>query len=310
MVAAIESMAHRMGEQLAGDASKSQHGRYRMIAIDLDGTLLAPDGRVTPRAKAAVHRALSAGLLICFATGRNWTESKAVLDAVEHYGTAVFVGGAMVVDTEREITLHRMMMDPQLARELCAFLEAEGHAALALQDTATAGVDYLVTSGVPLNEATRGWMNLTDAVVHSVPRLGEYRHEHTVRVGICAEPAEVRRVREDLIRQFGERVVCLSLFVSSYNVEVMEVFDPAVNKWEGVLHVARRHGIDPSEIVAIGDDVNDIPMIRGAGLGVAMGNAKPEIQSIADRVIRGNHDEGLAEFLDELVDGHFVEAGG
>ena len=49
-----------------------------MIAIDLDGTLLSPDGRVTPRAKAAVHRALSAGLLVCFATGRNWTESKAV----------------------------------------------------------------------------------------------------------------------------------------------------------------------------------------------------------------------------------------
>jgi hydroxymethylpyrimidine pyrophosphatase-like HAD family hydrolase len=203
-----------------------------------------------------------------------------------------------------------MMMGAPLARELCAFLEAEGHAALALQDTATAGVDYLVTSGVPLNAATRGWMNVTDATVHSVPRLGEYPHEHTVRVGICAEPAEVQRVRGDLIRRFGERVVCLSLFVPAYNVEVMEVFDPAVNKWEGVLHVAKRHGIDPSEIVAIGDDVNDIPMIRGAGLGVAMGNAKPEIQAIADRVIRGNHDEGLAEFLDELVDGNLVEAGG
>jgi len=290
-------------------ADKSQPGRYRMIAIDLDGTLLSPEGRVTPRAKAAVHRALSAGLLVCFATGRNWTESKAVLEAVEHYGTAVFVGGAMVIDTQKEVTLHRMMMDPQLARELCAFLEAEGHAALALQDTATAGVDYLVTSGVPLNAATRGWMNLTDAEVHSVPRLGEYPHEHTVRVGICADPAEVQRVRTDLIRQFGQRVVCLSLFVPAYNVEVMEVFDPAVNKWEGILHVARRHGIDPSEIVAIGDDVNDIPMIRGAGLGVAMGNAKPEIQAIADRVIGANHDEGLAEFLDELVDGHLVEVG-
>jgi Cof subfamily protein (haloacid dehalogenase superfamily) len=294
---------------LAGNSDKSQHGRYRMIAIDLDGTLLSPDGRVTPRAKAAVHRALSAGLLVCFATGRNWTESRTVIDAVEHYGTAVFVGGAMVVDTEKEVTLHRMMMGPELAREACAFLEAEGHAALALQDTATAGVDYLVTGGVPLNEATRSWMSLTAAKVLSLPGLGEYRHEHTVRVGICAEPAEVQRVREKLIGQFGERVICLSLFVSSYNVEVMEVFDPAVNKWEGVLHVARHHGIDPSEIVAIGDDVNDIPMIRGAGLGVAMGNAKPEIQAIADRVIGANHDEGLAAFLDELVDGHLVEAG-
>ena len=61
---------------------------YRMIAIDLDGTLLAPDGTVSPRAKAAVHKALAAGLLVCFATGRNFTESQMVLDAV------VFVANA------------------------------------------------------------------------------------------------------------------------------------------------------------------------------------------------------------------------
>ena len=73
--------------------------RYRMIVIDLDGTLLSPSGRVTPRVKAAVHRALGAGMLICFATGRNWTESRDVLEALNHYPTAVFVGGAMVVDT-------------------------------------------------------------------------------------------------------------------------------------------------------------------------------------------------------------------
>src|SRR4051812_38215653 len=282
--------------------------RYRMIAIDLDGTLLSPTGEVTPRAKAAVHKALKAGLLVCFATGRNWTESRAVLDAVAHYGSAVFVGGAMVVDTEKRTTLHRTMMEPALARELCAFLEAEGHAALALQDTHSAGgVDYLVSAGVGLNEATRRWMGVTATAVHPVGRLGEHSHDHTIRVGICAEPAEVRRVRADLLGRFGDRVVCHNLFVPAYDVEVMEVFDPAVNKWQGILHVARHHGIGAAEIIAIGDDVNDIPMLEQAGLGVAMGNARPEIQAIADRVIGSNRDEGLAVFLEELVEAHVVE---
>src|SRR5687767_15958114 len=116
--------------------------RYRMIAIDLDGTLLSPDGTVSPRNKAAVHRALGAGLLVCFATGRNWTESQTILDAVEHYATAVFVGGAMIVDTKQRVTLHRTMMQPQLAADVCRTLESRGHAALALQDTGEAGVDY------------------------------------------------------------------------------------------------------------------------------------------------------------------------
>jgi hydroxymethylpyrimidine pyrophosphatase-like HAD family hydrolase len=97
------------------------------------------------------------------------------------------------------------------------------------------------------------------------------------------------------------------LFVPAYDVEVLEVFDPAVNKWEGVKLVAERHGITQDQIIAIGDDVNDLPMIEQAGLGVAMGNARPEVLAVAKRVIGSNADEGLAEFLEELVETHAVE---
>src|SRR6478736_3152132 len=118
--------------------------RYRLVVIDLDGTLLTPTGEVTPRAKAAIHKALGAGLLVCFATGRNWTESKSILETVQHYSTAVFVSGAMVMDTKHEVILHRTMMDPALAREVCTVLEQLGHSALALQDThKSGGIDYL-----------------------------------------------------------------------------------------------------------------------------------------------------------------------
>jgi hydroxymethylpyrimidine pyrophosphatase-like HAD family hydrolase len=98
-----------------------------------------------------------------------------------------------------------------------------------------------------------------------------------------------------------------SVIVPAYSVEVLEVFDPSVNKWEGIQHVARRHGIRPEQIIAIGDDVNDLHMIRNAGLGVAMGNAKPEVKAIAKRIIGSNQDEGLAAFLEELVETHAVE---
>lgn len=278
-----------------------------MIAIDLDGTLLSPSGEVTPRAKQAVRRALDAGLLVCFATGRNWTESKTVLEAVEHYDSAVFVGGAMVVDTKRQVVLHRMMMQPDLARELCGHMEAAGHAVLALQDTGAAGFDYLVTGDIAVNDPTRHWMRVTAAKIVSVPRLADHPHPHTVRVGIVAPPAEAAKVQWSLNEHFRDRIVCHSLFVPAYDVEVLEVFDPAVNKWEGVKLVAQRHGIGESEIVAIGDDVNDLPMIRHAGLGVAMGNARPEVLAAAKRVIGSNADEGLATFLEELVDSHAVE---
>jgi Cof subfamily protein (haloacid dehalogenase superfamily) len=278
-----------------------------MIAIDLDGTLLSPEGEVTPRSKAAVHAALSAGLLVCFATGRNWTESRTVLEAVAHKSNAVFAGGAMVIDTHNEVTLHRMMMDPGLARAVCAHLETAGHAVLALQDTKVAGHDYLVSGEATTNEATRQWMSVTQATIRPVPRLGDDAHEHTIRVGIVATREEVAAAMASLNAAFGGRVLCQNLYVPAYAVEVLEVFDPAVNKWEGILHVARRHDIAPAEIVAIGDDVNDLPMIAKAGLGVAMGNARPEVRAVAKRVIGSNADDGLAAFLEELVSTHAVE---
>lgn len=278
-----------------------------MIAIDLDGTLLSPQGKVTERTKAAVHRALGAGLLICFATGRNFTESRAVLDQVAHYDTAVFVGGAMVMDTRQRVTLHRQLMEPELARQVCAELEAAGHAALALQDTETTGVDYLVSAEIEVNEATAQWMKVTAAAWKRVKALSTLPHDHTIRVGIVAPRDEIDAVKRQLAERFGERIYQQSVFVPAYEVEVLEVFDPSVNKWEGIRHVARRHGIEPEQIVAIGDDVNDLHMIRYAGLGVAMGNARPEVQALAKRVIGSNADEGLAAFLEELVETHAVE---
>ena len=280
--------------------------RYRMIAIDLDGTLLSPRGEVTERTKAAIHRALGAGLLVCFATGRNYTESRTVLDAVEHYGSAVFVGGAMVIDTAKQVTLHRMLMDPRLAADVCQVLEDHGHAAMALQDTECAGCDYLITEGVDLNNSSKMWMRWTNANVRRVPSLGRFSHEHTVRVGIVAETDDIDDVQRALNERFGGRLFMNNIRVPAQHVQVLEVFDPSVNKWEGIMHVARAHGITADQIVAIGDDVNDLHMIENAGLGVAMGNARDEIKSIAKRVIGTNHEEGLARFLEELVDSHAV----
>jgi Cof subfamily protein (haloacid dehalogenase superfamily) len=281
--------------------------KYKMIAIDLDGTLLSPAGQVTPKTKAAVRACLNSGILICFATGRNWTESKMVLEAVEHYATAVFVGGAMVIDTGQQITLHKAHVEPKLAQDICRVLENAGHAVLALQDTEPAGVDYLISADIDLNPETEHWMKLTRAAVRRVSKLPDHSHEHTVRLGIVAAPDEVAQVKLELEQRFAERVFMQNLFVPTAKVNVLEIFDPSVNKWEGILHVARRHEIQPHEIIAIGDDLNDLSMIEHAGLGVAMGNAREEIKAIAKRVIGTNKDEGLATFLEELVSQHAVQ---
>jgi Cof subfamily protein (haloacid dehalogenase superfamily) len=281
--------------------------KYKMIAIDLDGTLLAPDGKVTDRTRAAIHACLSAGMLVCFATGRNWTESRTVIDAVEHYSHAVFAGGAMVIDTEKDVTVHRRAVEPELAREICGLIESEGHAVLALQDTSVTGFDYLISEGLPLNEKTQHWMSITHATIRRAGKLSQHPHQHTVRLGIVAPTEQVEHVHDLLQQRYDGRVFLVRLFVPQAQVQVLEIFDAAVNKWEGILHVARHHGVAPEQIIAIGDDVNDVPMLRQAGLGVAMGNARAEIQAEAKMVIGNNREDGLARFLESLVAQNAVE---
>ena len=114
--------------------------------------------------------------------------------------------------------------------------------------------------------------------------------------------------RREMQARFGEASVCHNLFVPAYDVEVMEVFDPEVNKWQGVLHVARHHGIEPGTIVAVGDDVNDIPMLANAALGVAMGNARPEVRRRRARIAeqwrrRTSRIPGGARFDPRAADG-------
>ena len=275
----------------------------RMLAIDMDGTLLSPTGEVTPRTRAAVRAAVDAGWVVCFATGRTWAESEPVLDDVGHYDAAVFVGGAMVVDTANRTVLHRTVMRPELASDVCRFFEDRGRTALALQDRAASDVDYLISGTVGLTAAEQLWLGIGGFSTRAVPRLGHHLHDDTVRVSVAADPPETAALLAEVNAAFGARIQSHTVGYHHYAIDVLEVFDPAVDKWQGVLRVAAARGVDPADVVAVGDNTNDLSMIRGAGLGVAMGNAKDVVKAAAGRVIGSNADDGLAAFLEKLVAG-------
>ena len=80
-----------------------------------------------------------------------------------------------------------------------------------------------------------------------------------------------------------------------------EIAPAGVTKWSGVMALAREWGIEATEICAVGDDVNDLPMIRGAGLGIAMGNAQPEVLAAADRIIGRQDDDGLLDVAELIL---------
>lgn len=260
---------------------------------------------VLPEAnRAALHRAHEAGLTICLCTGRCFAETEPVIRAIGlDLDAAVCVFGALVVDARSGRTLHRTPIPRRTAAHLLEFFRERDYPALVLHDPSEAGTDYYLVAGGGDMAAYERWLALAPTSVRRVDRWPNDAPE-PLRIGIVEDPAQAVSVQAELQSEFAAtELKCNAIFAPNYGLHVVECFAPQVNKWYAVAQLAHDAGIDASQVVAIGDDVNDVEMIRSAGLGVAMGNAVPAVREVA-RAYTGTNDEaGLARFIERLLRG-------
>lgn len=299
--------------------------RYDLLAVDLDGTLIGPDGRISDENVEAIGRAREAGLEVVVCTGRAMVESAAQLERIGGRRPAsgraeapmICVGGAMVCDTASGRTLYRRPMGRRLVSSLCDHFAEHRRAPLLLKDRDAAGFDYLVVDSGPIEHPTRWWFEHMDVEVKFVPSIEADDHpEHTVRVGFAAVSSVMHELAASVHERFGGEAVTQhfsavaggpqsagALGIMDETVHLLEVFDPQVNKWTGIGELARRHEIEPSRIAAIGDEVNDVAMIDGAALGIAVGNAVPSVKAVADVEAPSHGEHAVAFAIERILDG-------
>lgn len=294
--------------------------RYALLALDLDGTLLGPGGVLTERNRRAVHAAREAGMRVVICTGRGLVECREYVRLIGQTDPVVVAGGAIIADPSNGRTLHRFPVKLDLVHRVVRHLVAQRHPALVLKDPSEAGYDYLVVHGperLPLDPVTEWWFaEMNVRVRYACSPDADEHPEHTVRVGACGVSSTMLRVRSELLAAANG-----DAFVHSFpavvapehaartpegeSMHVLELFDLNANKWTAVSRVAGDWGITPDEIVAIGDEINDVPMIRNAGLGVAMGNAVPAVRDAAKRRTSANTDDGVARAIDMVLSGEW-----
>ena len=123
-------------------------------------------------------------------------------------------------------------------------------------------------------------------------------HYHICIIGDRLAMLDARDVVES---RFGGRVTTFVQRSPRYLGTMCEVIRSDASKWTALLHLARLWGVEPGEIVAVGDDMNDVPMIAGAGLGVAMGHAPAEVLAVADHVTLDEDNDGLARLIEDVL---------
>jgi HAD superfamily hydrolase (TIGR01484 family) len=291
---------------------------YDLRAIDLDGTLLEPAGRVREGEVAAIERAREAGLVVTVCTGRGLVECRAILDAIQQEEPVVIASGAILASPVSGATIHRFPMDLALVERLAVCMLAHDHAVLVLKDAAEVGYDYLVVSprGVrAVSPVTLWWFEQLKVRVRFAASLEEDEHpEHTVRVAVCGMRRETERVAREIRAEF-DRQITVHHFGAVVpegdpddpddQVVILETFDPRVNKWTAIEWFARQRGLDAGRIATIGNDVNDIVMLERSALGVAMGNAIPDAKAVANRVTVDNDAGGVAHAIDRILAGEW-----
>ena len=255
----------------------------RLVASDLDGTLVRSDSSVSPRTRDVLARVEDAGALFVMVTGRPPRWMAQVADQTGHRGLAVCANGALVYDLHTEQVVRDFSIDGRTALQLVERLRAQ-----------VPGIAFAVERGL-------------DGFGHEsayVPRWdnGEVRVapvEELVESGVVKLLARVEGTGSDeLLAQsrtvLGELAEC----THSSPDGLVEISAAGVSKASGLAALAEQWGVAPDDVIAFGDMPNDLPMLAWAGRSVGMGNAHPEVLAAVDEVTVSNDDDGVARVLE------------
>lgn len=263
------------------DLSGLDGARPRLIAVDLDGTLVPPSGGVPDGVADAVARVQDAGALVVAATGRSLSTTGYVARDAGMHDWAVVSNGAMIVTVDPETVVEVETFDATaLLDELAPILPRATFAV----ETVTGEFltsRFFVDRGVSLHIREVPWADLTrDPVVRVIVRSDDHLDEG---LGHVVEHLHLHSIA------FGVT-----------DVAWLDLGIKGVTKASGLQRLCRKLDIDATDVLAIGDSMNDIEMLQWAGTAVVMGHAKPAIIDLADYVTSGEPGRGVIEVLDRL----------
>jgi Cof subfamily protein (haloacid dehalogenase superfamily) len=263
---------------------------FRLIATDLDGTVLRSDGSVSERTVAALRAAESSGSMVVVATGRPPRWMRPVADALGHTGLAVCSNGAVVYDLHTDEVLEHTPISRDVVLAVAAAVRAAVREVTFAIETRDAGfgreASYPVAPDVELEPDDMRVGSLDELVSDDVIKL-LVRHADLDPGGLFAAARDVA----------GE----LAELTYSSRSGLLEISAIGVTKAASLARIADQQGIRAEDAVAFGDMPNDLPMLAWAGRGYAMANAHPDVLDAAEHLAPSNDDDGVAQIVEKLL---------
>lgn len=263
----------------------------RLVATDVDGTLLDPDHRVPARAAAVIERVVAAGVGFVLVTGRPPRWVPPVVRELPVARLAVCANGAVLYDAVDDRVLWSRTLSADTLLELAeATAEVLPGSGLAVERVGASADDSSVVQFVAEPAYVHAWPNPDHTSVERTELLTQPAIKMLARAPDLSSDA--------MVAALSPAIGHLADLTFSHPRGLVEMSLPGVTKATGLAAVAADLGVDAADVVAFGDMPNDLPMLEWAGHGVAMGNAHPALLDVADEVTASNGDDGLAVVLE------------
>lgn len=288
---------------------------YKLIAIDLDGTLLNSHGEITENTKKILKKCSEKGIEIVLASGRPVDSIKVILDEIGCGRYFIAGNGALIYDIQEDKVIYENFLNKEKVLEIIKICEENSITYNVYEDKTilTTNLKYNVLyyhkENLKKEEEKQTHISVVENMYSYIKNMKEGKF---LKITICDENIkifnsilkkikkiekvdilEVSHMSRKIIKQ-GTEEVPIEYFYT-------EISAMNVNKWTAIEFLMKKLEIEKQQVIAIGDNMNDKEMIENAGIGIAIEGSTPQIRQIADYITNSNNDEGVAKALEKYI---------
>lgn len=282
----------------------------KLLALDLDGTLLNSRGEVPEANRIAIRAAEELGVLVTIATGRRFRDGRPVGLELDLNAPLITHNGALLKYGDTLETVAASLLSTETAHEIVRVGKEFGGNALVSADPHGKGTllyDRLSDDNIPLQKYV-AWSKrmhgpeAEDAVLH-VPELGDVIADHEIiHISFSGSCARMAKMAEFLSEELQDTITLLPTIYPDLDFTLIDILPPDASKGKGVEKLALLNHLTAENVMAIGDNFNDVEMLEFAGTGVVMGNADPNLLERAEFYTTVTNDEnGVAAAIDRFI---------
>lgn len=285
---------------------------YKLVAIDLDGTLLNSYGEISNENINALKKAQDVGAKIVLASGRVDTAMESFAYQIGANEYMISGNGASIYDLKREKVIYNKYLTKEKVLEIANFCETNSmyYNVYAQRSIITKSLSYNTLYYQSENQRKPDDKQTKIGIVENIPEyIKQLKNESFLKIIVCDKDEMIFRGMVNTLKKDKEIDVLdvshMSRKIVKYGTEeyaiqfyYTEITNKNVSKWKALEFLLDKLNIAKEEVITIGDNINDKEMIQNAGVGVAMGNSTPVIKEVADIVTASNDENGVAKVID------------